>query len=312
MDFLDSPRIGRLSRMMLGTVQFGMPYGIANRTGQPEFSDVIEIMAAAVDSGVNCFDTASLYGTSEEVLGRALKTLRTVDCIVVVTKVRALSDEELRDPRAAARAIEASVAQSRMRLQMDQLPLVLFHREADAVFLDTLHQLIDRGWIKNIGVSCNNFPGPALEFARNPLVAALQIPANLADRRHPDSGVFDEALRNQVAVFIRSAFLQGLLLMPESEVPASLQEILPVRRHFETLAADAGMKLPELAVRYLLSLDGVTCILTGVETVAHVHENVRLFDSGRLPDDLFRAVHGFRPELPEMIITPAQWPATGR
>ena len=69
----------QLSRLMLGTVQFGMPYGVANRTGQPSYPDVVAILAAAVEGGVNCFDTAAAYGTSEDVLGRALRELGIAD-----------------------------------------------------------------------------------------------------------------------------------------------------------------------------------------------------------------------------------------
>ena len=56
------------SRLMLGTVQFGLSYGVANRVGQPDYQDVVEIVAAALEGGVNAFDTAAAYGTSEEVL----------------------------------------------------------------------------------------------------------------------------------------------------------------------------------------------------------------------------------------------------
>ena len=62
--------MNKLSRLMLGTVQFGQPYGVANRTGQPTATEVREIVAAAIDGGVNCFDTAAAYGTSEQVLGQ--------------------------------------------------------------------------------------------------------------------------------------------------------------------------------------------------------------------------------------------------
>ncbi|MFP6678012.1 MAG: aldo/keto reductase, partial [Pirellulaceae bacterium] len=65
----------RLSRLTLGTVQFGLPYGVANRGGQTSYSDVVKILRVCLDGGVNCFDTAADYGTSEEVLGRALREL---------------------------------------------------------------------------------------------------------------------------------------------------------------------------------------------------------------------------------------------
>jgi aryl-alcohol dehydrogenase-like predicted oxidoreductase len=57
----------QISPLMLGTVQFGLPYGVANRTGQPAYGEVRAILAAALDGGVTCFDTAATYGASEEV-----------------------------------------------------------------------------------------------------------------------------------------------------------------------------------------------------------------------------------------------------
>ena len=92
-----------LSRLMLGTVQFGLPYGVANRTGQPSYAEVRAIMTAAIDGGVNCFDTAAAYGGSEEVLGRALQELGAADRVVVVTKVRSLTPAEQADDTLAAR-----------------------------------------------------------------------------------------------------------------------------------------------------------------------------------------------------------------
>ena len=149
---------------MLGTVQFGMPYGVANRTGQPTYRDVLAIVAAAVEGGINCFDTAAAYGTSEEVLGRALHELRIADRVVVVTKVRPLRGAELADGVLASRAIEQSVADSRRRLQLDCLPVVLFHREADAAYSEVLDRLQAQGWLRYAGVSCDNRPGPASTF----------------------------------------------------------------------------------------------------------------------------------------------------
>ena len=65
----------QLSQLMLGTVQFGMQYGIANRQGRPSYETVREILAVAFEGGVNCLDTAAAYGESEELIGRFLKSL---------------------------------------------------------------------------------------------------------------------------------------------------------------------------------------------------------------------------------------------
>ncbi|MBI2437339.1 MAG: aldo/keto reductase, partial [Lentisphaerae bacterium] len=172
----------RVSALMLGTAQFGFRYGVANRVGQPGYSDVLAIMTAALEGGVNCFDTAITYGDSELVLGRALRELGAADSALVVTKVRHLTSAELAQPDLARKAIEQSVAASRQRLQLECIPVVLFHQETDAAYLGVLEELKARGWLRHAGVSCGNQPGPAAKFAADETVSALQLPGNLLDR----------------------------------------------------------------------------------------------------------------------------------
>ncbi len=74
------------SRLTLGTVQLGLPYGIANQTGQPDYRTSLEIVAAALEGGINSFDTASSYGNGEQVLGQALAELRATDAVRITTK----------------------------------------------------------------------------------------------------------------------------------------------------------------------------------------------------------------------------------
>ncbi len=298
-----------VSKLMLGTVQFGLPYGVANRTGQPGFDEVKAIVAAALDGGVNSFDTAAAYGISEAVLGRALHELGVADRVVVVTKVRPLTPAERADDALATQAIEQSVAESRRRLRLDCLPVVLFHREADAAYLPALQQMKARGWLRDAGVSCDNHPGPAAECVAGGLASALQLPGNILDRRHQRSGVFRQAAARGVGVFIRSVYLQGLLAMPEEAIPPGLRKVVPVRRRLAGIAGEAGLTLPELALRYMLSQEGVTSVLTGVETVAQIRENLDLFSRGPLAPDLLAAVEDTVPDLPESILTPTLWPS---
>ncbi|WP_010584294.1 aldo/keto reductase [Schlesneria paludicola] len=297
-----------LSRLMLGTVQFGLPYGVANRTGQPDFRHVVDMLSAAIEGGVNCFDTAAAYGTSEDVLGRALDELGAANRVTIVTKVRALTPAELADPQAARIAIEKSVSESRQRLRLDCLPVVLFHREADATYQNVLAELKAKGWLRYYGVSCDNRPGPAARFVADEHFSALQIPANILDPRHPRSGVFQAAGQRDVAIFIRSVYLQGLLVMPDEDIPPALCDVLPARHRLALLAADAGMDLAELALRYMLSFDDVTCVLAGVETVAQVEHNLAMVNRGPLPTDLLSRIAPAIPELPETIVNPGLWP----
>lgn len=296
------------SRLMLGTVQFGLPYGVANRAGQPAYADVVAIVAAAIAGGVTCFDTAAAYGTSEEVLGKALRELRAANRVAVVTKTQPLAPDELASPARAARAIEASVEASRCRLGLDCLPLVLFHRETDAIHLDALLALRDRGWLRAAGVSCDNRPGPAAELATRAGVAALQVPANVLDPRHWQGGSFAAAARRGVAVFVRSVYLQGLLLMPEADIPEPLRPVVPARRALEALAAEAGISVAELAARFMLGLEGVTSLVMGVDTVSQLEHNLALVGRGPLDPALAAAVTAAIPSLPEVVVSPPLWP----
>ncbi len=208
-------------------------------------------------------------------------------------------------------AMERSVARSRERLRMEQLPVVLFHREVDAVYLDQLERLRLRGWLNHVGVSCDNRTGAAGRLVASGQASALQLPANVVDRRHERSGVFQDAENRNIAVFIRSAYLQGLLVMPDEQIPAHLSAIRPLRNTLANVADQAGIPMRELALRYLLSLPGVTSVLVGVETVDQVRDNVAIFDRGPLDAATVEAIHNLKFEPPERLITPSMWEQSG-
>jgi aryl-alcohol dehydrogenase-like predicted oxidoreductase len=297
----------KLSRLTLGTVQFGLPYGVANRVGKPSYADVIKILAVALDGGVNCFDTAAAYATSEEVLGKALHQLNALDNCIIFTKVSPLDKKACDDPQLARAAIERSVDESRRRLRMDTVPAVLFHCEADARYMDVLDNLVTRGWIRYAGISCGNLPDLAKSCVERERPSVLQLPTNLLDRRHRDSGIFSWAASQGIAVFIRSVYLQGLLLMDEDQIPTHLKAVLPARRQLTRIADAAGIPLAELALRHAITQD-VTSVLVGVDNEQQMLDNLRVFRRGPLPADVTAAVEAIRPDLPAELVTPSMWP----
>lgn len=296
-----------LSRLMLGTVQFGLPYGVANRTGQPAYEAVREMVRVAVDAGINCFDTASAYGTSESILGRALGELGLADQLLIVTKVAPLTDQALAEAPAAERAIRDSIERSRQCLRIDRLPLVLFHRAEDAVYGDLMEDLKREGRIERWGVSGDHDPETALRLLDDPRIEALQLPGNLLDRRHVNRGVYQAAERAGVALFVRSVYLQGLLRMPEAEIPGRLRAVIDPRRQLAALASRFGLTLGELAVRYVLSQPGVVAVVVGCETIEQLRENIALIERGTLEPELLEAVAAITVDLPDDVITPSMW-----
>lgn len=112
-----------------------------------------------------------------------------------------------------------------------------------------------------------------------------------------------------MAVFVRSVFLQGLIVMPIEEIALELQEVVPVRRTLQRIADEAGLTIPEMALRYGLSLPGVTGVLTGVETVEQMRANIAITARGPLPSDVVEAISNAVPDLPDTILFPWHWPS---
>lgn len=293
---------------MLGTVQFGMPYGVANRSGQPSYQQVLEMLRCAHEGGVTALDTAAAYGESEKILGRALAELGLAASMTVVTKVPAIP-AGLEGP-AVGDFIRQSVHASLRNLRLETLRLCLFHREEDWRHREHLFALQSAGLVAEVGVSVMT-PGATDSILRdtiNGVPRAIQIPLNVLDHRFRRAGLLELTAKTGTALFVRSVYLQGLLLMPQEQVPAALGAVLPVRRRLEQLAREAGLELAELAVRYVLSLPAVTSVLVGVDTVTQLRQNLQLFERGPLPAPLVGAVEAAVPELPDLILRPDYWP----
>ena len=77
----------KFSKMQLGTVQFGLDYGIANTSGKPSYETARDIIAVAWEGGINTLDTAAAYGDSEEVIGRVLAELNLQGEMQIISKV---------------------------------------------------------------------------------------------------------------------------------------------------------------------------------------------------------------------------------
>jgi len=298
--FADMP----LSMLTLGTVQLGLPYGIANTTGQPSYETARDIIACAVEGGVTVLDTAVRYGESEEVVGRAMAELGIADRMVVVSKVAPMG--EFSSARAVDEFLEEQVAGMLARLRLDCLPICMFHLEDNACHLDALAKFKERGLIRHLGVSIMT-PDKAAEVIADGKAEAMQIPTNMLDQRFIRRGLLKSAGERDIAVFIRSVYLQGLIPMPEGDILPELADIIPVRRRLEGLAREAGITLTELAIRFVMGLDGVASVLTGVETLEQMRENLALVNRGPLPADLQAAIHATVPELADHLIVPRLW-----
>jgi len=292
------------SRLVLGTAQHGMQYGIANKTGQPACLTVEAMVAEAWKSGVREFDTAQAYGESENVLGRVLRSLGISRQARVVSKLHPGLDHQ------DSNALGSALQQTLDRLGQARLYGLMLHRENlldlwDAGLSETLHSFVDSGLVEHIGVSVYT-PRAAVRALQKSGIDLVQVPSNIFDRRFEKAGVLREAQRCGKQLYVRSVYLQGLLLMRSEDLPASMRFAMPAIERLEAFSSKTGFSRKQLGLGYVRSVYPAQKVILGCETLQQVTDNLQLWSAG-LPDEIIAALRAEFKNIDEKIINPSLW-----
>lgn len=298
---------------VLGTVQLGLPYGIANKTGQPDSAQAEAILAAAFADGVRWLDTARAYGDSEARIATALRAWRGSH-VSVATKLDPLA---ALDADSAVAEAEASVARSRATLGLARIDSLLLHRAAHrtawggAVWM-ALRRLRDAGQIGRLGVSVASPEelGAALDDAD---VSHVQLPFNVLDGRWAASGMIARlrAARPRVCVHVRSVLLQGLLAdRPETAWPAIPDlDAVDIRRRLRAVAERTGYQsVGALAIGFARAQDWIDGIVIGAETPQQVGQLAGFFANPPPDCAALEAAQRSLPRVPDELLDPSRWP----
>jgi len=269
----------------LGTVQFGLDYGVSNKEGKVPVVSVQPILETAARNGIRVLDTAAAYGSSEQVLGSAMPTGNNFK---VITKLPALKKEAVTDDEIAF--LRNTVEDSLRKLGLDRIYGLLMHSPGDLLihggdavyrFLNTLKE---QGCVEKIGVSV--YSGDELERLLYYYdFDCVQLPLNVLDQNLALSGHIARLKTGGVEIHIRSAFLQGLLLMPPGQVNPYFAPILPVLYRYHGFLNDNGLSPVEGAFAFLRTVKDIDVILVGVTGAKELEENIRAF-SVKLPPGL--------------------------
>jgi aryl-alcohol dehydrogenase-like predicted oxidoreductase len=272
--------------LVLGTAQFGSFYGIANKTGQPEQIAANAIIREAWENGISEFDTAQGYGTSEEVLGKALFELRITKEARIISKF----DPSLNHLNAIA--LSNALDESLRRLRVPYLFCMMLHREEMLTLwykglAKILHDFVLSGRIKHIGISVYS-PDKAIQALNTEGIDMVQLPTNILDRRFEKAGIFQLANEERKKIYIRSVFLQGLLFMDIKEIPEKMVFTKPVLKKLESLSRDTGLTRLEIALGYLKAEMPKAKLLFGADTPQHVKQNLACWERGLSPSSVYR------------------------
>ena len=294
-----------MERLVLGTAQLGMSYGIANTNGQPDFSTVRSIVKEAWGNGICEFDTAQAYGESERILGQVLQDLGIVDKARIVTKLDPALDHL--NKAALLKAIETSMdnlgVKSIFGLMLHREDLLeLWEEGLDKILMD----IVDSGQVEHLGVSVYS-PEKAIQALESKDISMVQVPSNVLDRRFEKAGVFDFAGDKGKTIYIRSVFLQGLLLMPPHALPGHMRFAAPVLEKLVSFSQDVGISIPELCIGYIKHVFSRSRPIFGAETPSQIKENLKCWGAV-WPNGLVQKIQREFGNINEMILNPSLWP----
>lgn len=310
-------RKARPAELVLGSVQLGLAYGAANRTGKPSRSAACRLVTRAADAGIVNFDTARAYGDSEDRLGEALAARKSVRTITKLSPLSEIAADA--DPRVVRAAVDASIATSLEALNRQHIDCLLLHRachmtEFDGAVWDRLIERLEDGTVLALGVSVQS-PAEALAALACNDVTHIQLPFNLLDWRWRDAGVIDRVrARSHVTIHARSVFLQGILAASDPSVWPAVEGVDPraVIALIEDLARSFRRdSAADLCLAYARGQDWIDGIVVGMETESQLDENLRLFVRPPLAPEDCAVIESRVPRLPVGLLDPAQWPRTG-
>ena len=267
-------------KLCLGTVQFGISYGLKGRR-PPSMDEALEMMTYAVANGVDAFDTAVAYGSAEEIVGEFVRRrLCQRDKIQIITKF-GVDIFGQRVDASAGQKIRDAACKSLKRLQTDYVDAFLCHVPAavyDQNVVEGLNALKQEGLARHVGITAYEVED-ASACAANPSLDFLQIPLSVLDQRMACRKVIAQCETTGTVVHVRSAFVQGLLLMDVNAVPPHLAGCVPVLREVSRLCADYGVDRRQVALSYVKRQQGVADLVFGVHDMAQLRETISDFNA---------------------------------
>ncbi len=269
----------------LGTVQFGLPYGISNNWGQTSPEEVKEILILAEKENIDLLDSASAYGNAEEILGKNdLQSFRVVSKFL---------------PTAAGKEIAEQLDHTLNNLgrkslygYLAHIPLNLLQTQDD---WERLKEFQQQGKVQKIGFSLNE-PVELERLLDSGLIPDLvQVPYNYFDRRFEDQIV--QLKKNGCEIHTRSAFLQGLFFKDPKDLPEYFQDVKLVLQELQEQKGSLAGKL----LKFVLEQSFIDRVIVGVENRNQLEHNLQSVSSeGKLPE--------LKQVISSNILIPSQWP----
>lgn len=279
-----------VSEVAFGGVEIGLPYGIgiAGKEDMLSKSDAINLLHAALDRGINFFDTARMYGESEDRIGKAFQHNRQE--VIIATKCRhfrgsngnIIPDEELPG------FIQTSLEESLKILKTDYIDIFMLHQAdleilENAVIESVFQQLKASGKIRATGVSTYSVAETDLAIQKGSW-DVIQLPFNLLDQTH--AACFGSAAANGTGIIVRSVLMKGLLSDRGKNLHPALSAVEKHIELYEQIVREYATDLPTLATQFALSFPEVSSVLVGIDKLDYLIAACKTVENGKLRDEV--------------------------
>jgi aryl-alcohol dehydrogenase-like predicted oxidoreductase len=263
----------------LGTVQFGLDYGVSNPQGITLAREVKDILTLAWKSGITILDTAVSYGVSEEVIGQSIPEGTSFK---IVTKTPLFKKDRI--DKADATRLKETLRQSLKRVKQSTIYGLLVHHANDLLvpggtqLWQAMEDLKAAGLVKKIGVSVYS-PREIEKLSEKYHIDLIQLPVNVFDQRMIQGGYLRNLKDLGIEIHGRSVFLQGLLLMTPQEISPYFNSIRQMIIQYQSMIDNHHISPLAAALGFVYRQPEIDHIIVGVNNQSHLKEIINVVHS---------------------------------
>lgn len=287
------------NKLILGTVQLGLDYGVNNQLGKPPLKVALEILNKAYDNGIRILDTAEAYGNSQNVIGIFHKRNPTKK-FKVISKLNAKN--------VINTSVLKKINENIKTLGVKVLEGYMFHNYSSLtknpyLFNEAL-QAKKEGIIKRVGVSVYSNDEIEEIIKNYKTVDFVQAPFNLLDNQQKRKKAFESLKAENIEIHTRSVFLQGLFFSSQKTGNKQIGQLESYLNELENIKRQYSLSTEKLALQYALQKDYIDYVLIGVETTQQLLENIVICNNkSRIPHEAVDSINVLESEL----LNPTNW-----
>lgn len=260
-----------VKKIILGTAQFGLNYGINNKKKKPNSEEVFNILNYAYSNGVQILDTAESYGNAEIIISDFIKEFPKKSFKIITKNC---------PTQVSVDNITERILSSCDSFNVQQLYGYMFHNlnglRKKVRLYDKLLNLKQTGIIKNIGISL--YENHEIEYVLKNFYNFdfIQIPFNLLDNENLRVRYISEAKKKNIKIHARSIYLQGLFFKKLDFIKKKFKDLEPSLSIIKNELNNKNILMREFALKYVLDKKYINKVLIGVDNVKQIKENIKI------------------------------------